>query len=112
MKKIERDVDEAGRRGQRAWAQLRKSGKDWGLWMQVAEALLVGRREAMALAKVNKPEGRGYNETFNQWLARYKLGDIDKAVRANLLYIAEHRSEFEEYRAQLPLSERLRMNHP
>jgi hypothetical protein len=108
---MDRDLDEIGRRGTKAWNDLKKS-KDWGHWMIVGESLQAGRNEAMRAAGTNRPEGRGYNELFSQWIDRYKLAEIPKDVRAHLLQLMEHRSEIEEYRLSLPLGERLRMNHP
>ena len=111
MSQFERDLDRIGRAGQAAYAQLKKS-KDWNLWLVVGEAMATGRHMAMQGAKVNRPEGRGYNELFSQWLSRYKLSEIDKVTRSHLLIVMEHKSEVEEFRNSLPLSERMRLNHP
>jgi hypothetical protein len=111
MTRLDNDIDRLGVAAYKALMRLKKC-KDWGDWMIVADGLSAGRQLAMKSAGTNRPRGRGYNETFSQWLVRHKLGEIDKPVRANLLLIAEHRSEVEEYRESLPLAERLRLNHP
>jgi hypothetical protein len=108
---LDKDLDRVGRAGTAAWNQLKKS-KDWGHWMIVGEALAAGRAMAMRTAGTNRPEGRGYNEQFSAFIDYYKLSEIDKAARAHLLKVMEHRIEIEEYRASLPLAERLRLNHP
>lgn len=111
MKQFEKDLDRLGRAGQLAWGQLKKS-KDWNLWLVVGEAMSTGRTMAMKGAGTNKPEGRGYNELFSQWLNRYKLNEIDKVTRSHLLLVMENKIEIEEYRATLTLTERMRLNHP
>src|SRR5262245_6909018 len=111
MKQFDKDLERIGRAGQAAWARVKKS-KDWASWLVVGESLLTGRIMAMERAKTNRPEGRAYNELFSQWLNRYRLSDIDKVTRSQLLIVMENRIEVEEYRNSLPLSERMRLNHP
>jgi hypothetical protein len=79
---------------------------------QVGEALLAGRTIAMRGAETNRPEGKGYNQLFSQWLARYGLSEIDKSARAKLLYVMEHRGDIEDFRRGLPINVRMELNHP
>jgi hypothetical protein len=111
LAKLERDIDQIGRKGRAAWKRLKKS-TDWNDWMSVGEALVAGRGMARRGAGVNKPEGRGYNELFSQWLIHYGLQEIDKSDRAKLFKVMDRRSEIEEYRLSLSLPERCRLNHP
>ena len=105
----QQDLDAIGKAGTAAWKQIKKT---WGHWMIVGEALQAGRTWAMESAKTNRPEGRGYNEQFNQYLTRYKLNEIDKTARSKLLYIMEHRPMFEQFRDTLTAEERHRLNNP
>lgn len=104
-------MEHVGQSGRAAWTRLKKH-KDWNDWMIVGEALITGKHIAMTGAGTNKPEGKGYCMLFNQWLHRYKLHEIDKPARAQLIKVMENRAEIEEYRATLTLSERLVINHP
>jgi hypothetical protein len=80
--------------------------------MLVGEALLVGREFAMRDANTNRPLGRGYSRSFNQWLIDAKLNDMDQADRSKLLAMMEDRLEIEQWRATLGKTERMRLNHP
>jgi hypothetical protein len=111
MKQLDKDVDRIGRAGQAAWKRLQKC-KSWSDWMAVGEALLAGRTLAMQKAETNRPEGKGYNQVFSQWLAHYGLSEIDKSARAKLLYVMEHRADIEDFRAGLPLNVRMELSHP
>src|SRR5262245_51966357 len=111
MTQFDKDVDRVGRAGQAAWKRLKKC-KTWADWMAVGEALATGRTIAMKAAETNRPEGKAYNQIFSQWLIRYGLNEIDKSARAKLLYVMEHRGEIEDFRAALPTSIRLELNHP
>jgi hypothetical protein len=105
------------RAGLEAWSRLKKC-KTWDDWLVLGEGLLVGRTEAMRTSHSNKPEGRRYNCEFSLWLESNKLddgtsfGEIDKAVRARLFECLAHRDEIEKWRKTLPISERLKLNHP
>jgi hypothetical protein len=111
MTQLEKDVDRIGRAGQAAWKRLQKC-KSWTDWMAVGEALVAGRAMAMQGAKTNRPEGKGYNQLFSQYLTHYGLAEIDKSARAKLLRVMEHRGEIEDYRNALPQNLRLELNHP
>jgi hypothetical protein len=94
-----------------AWSRL-KQCKTWRDWLVVGEALLVGRTEAMRSAHTNVPEGSRYNREFGDWLVRTPLGEIDKSTRKRLLDCMARRADIEAWRATLPLSLRLDLNHP
>src|SRR6478752_5332724 len=111
MTQLEKDVDRIGRAGQAAWKRLKKV-KSWTDWMAVGEALVAGRSMAMKGAGTNRPEGRGYNQLFSQYLSHYGLEEIDKSARAKLLHVMAHRGEIEDYRSALPTNLRLELNHP
>jgi len=55
---------------------------------------------------------KGYVTNFGEWLARYKVDDMDKSDRAKLLQLMEERPAVEEWRATLPDYERRTLNHP
>jgi hypothetical protein len=99
------------RQGTEAWRRLKKE-KSWSDWLKVGEALLVGREWAMHQAGGNKPEGKGYNMAFGEWLQRYKLDDLDKGDRSRLFTVMDNLGLIEEWRLTLTLTERLKLNHP
>jgi hypothetical protein len=96
-----------------AWGRIKKSeGRLYGEYMIVGEGLMEGRRWAMHVAGVNKPEGKGYVLAFAEWLKRCKLEDMDKSDRAKLLQLMEERPAVEEWRATLSDHERRAFNNP
>ena len=105
---------DAYRDGREALDRLSNTARVWADWQRVGAALAAGRTEAMRLAKTNTPKGRKYNRAFGDVLKREQLGTdrLDSATRNQLLQIDEHKSEIEEWRATLPLAQRLRLNHP
>jgi hypothetical protein len=107
----EDERDRVARQGMQAWARLKK-GKSWTDWLQVGEALQVGREWAMHQAGVNKPEGKGYNTAFGEWLTKYKLDDMDKGDRSRLFSVMDNLPAIEEWRQRLTLTEKLALNHP
>jgi hypothetical protein len=98
-------------RGQQAWARHKKDAA-WADWLAIGEALVIGRRAAMAAAQTNEPSGSRYNREFGNWLERNGFGDIDKSDRAKLFKVMEARATIEQWRATLTQTERLRLNHP
>src|SRR5262249_53387307 len=76
------------------------------------EALQIGREWAMNQAGSNKPEGKGYNVAFGEWLGKYKLDDMDKGDRSRLFGVMDNLPAIEEWRQKLTLTERLKLNHP
>lgn len=105
------DRDRVCRQGTEAWKRLKRE-KSWGDWLKVGEALLVGREWAMHQSGKNKPEGKGYNFAFGEWLAKHKLDDMDKGVRSRLFNVMDNLGLVEEWRKTLTMSERLALNHP
>jgi hypothetical protein len=107
----EDERDRVARQGMQAWARLKK-GKSWTDWLQVGEALQVGREWAMHQAGVNKPEGKGYNTAFSEWLTKYKLDDMDKGDRSRLFSVMDNLPAIDEWRQTLTLTQKLALNHP
>src|SRR6516162_2676481 len=97
--------------GSKAWVRLKKN-KTWSDWLAVGAALQIGREVSMHYAGVNKPEGKGYNIAFGEWLTEYKLDDMDKADRSRLFSVMDELPRIEEWRRTLTTTERLRLNHP
>ena len=90
-----------------------KRGAHWEDWCFVADGFAVGRMKAMRRAGTNQPVGSAYNRAFADWMAeRPWAKNTDKATRNHLLWVADHRSEIEAWRAMLSQSERDKMNHP
>ena len=109
-----RDFDERERvcqAGTAAWRRLKKC-KSWSDWLQVGEAILVGRDCAMNQALTNRPEGKAYNMAMSEWLQRYKLDDMDKGDRSRLFEIMGNLANVEQWRSTLTLTQRLALNHP
>jgi len=103
--------DRVARQGTEAWRRLKKE-KSWGDWIKVGEALVVGREWAMNQAQTNKPEGKGYNLCFGEWLVRYKLDDMDKGDRSRLFDVMDNLPNIIAWRQTLTLTQRLTLNHP
>ena len=66
----------------------------------------------MNRAQTNKPEGKGYNLGFSEYLQRYKLDEMDKGDRSRLFQMMDRLPQIEEWRRTLTLTERLKLNHP
>jgi hypothetical protein len=107
----ESDVERVCRQGLEAWKRLKKD-KNWADWRKVGEALIVGRDFAFKAAGVNRPQGKGYNLAFGEWLQRYKLDDMDKGTRSRLFEVMDNLGQIEDWRQTLPLNLRLSLNHP
>jgi hypothetical protein len=103
--------DRVSRQGTEAWRRLKRE-KSWGDWIKVGEALQVGRDWAMNQAQTNKPEGKGYNLAFGEWLHKYKLDDMDKGDRSRLFVVMDNLGMIEDWRRTLTLNVRLQLNHP
>jgi hypothetical protein len=107
----ESDTDRVIRQGSQAWQRLKKD-KNWGDWIKVGEAHLVGREWAMHQAGTNRPQGKAYNMAFGEWLVKYKFDDMDKGNRARLFEVMDNLGQIEEWRRTLTIGERLKLNHP
>ena len=106
----ESDRDRVIRQGRQALKML-NSDQNFTWWLDVGDAILIGREEAMREAGTNQPEGGRYNRLFGEWLAREKL-DFDKGDRSRLLQVMDNRLAIEGWRMTLPLVERRNLNHP
>lgn len=99
--------------GREAWQRRKADGRNcWDDWRLIGQALLVGRKEAMRLAKKDRPAGRKYNELVGNWVQMHGFAEIDKSDRAKLLSIVEKLDEVEAWRATLTDSQRATLNHP
>jgi hypothetical protein len=105
------DRDTYIRRGQEAWKR-HKEDATYNDWLAIAEALDIGRTEAMAEANTNQPEGSRYNKLFGEWLAGHGFDDIDKGDRSRLFDILENRAAIEGWRRTLPRAKRFAYNSP
>jgi hypothetical protein len=99
------------RAGQEAWHRL-SSNQSWDDWCLVSVALDIGRTEAMRVAHTNVPEGQRYCAEYSLWLKRNNFDGIDKGLRSRLSECRAHRPDIERWRATLPRSEQLKLNHP
>jgi hypothetical protein len=99
------------RLAQEAWHRLRHD-QTWDDWRQVGAAHVIGRNGAMHEAGVNRPLGRRYQAAFAAWLKKCGFENLDKADRSRLFVVMDHLDEIETWRATLPPTERLRLNHP
>jgi hypothetical protein len=97
--------------GQQAWARLRDHST-WQDWKAVGAAHVIGRVTAMRDGHTNKPRGRSYCAAFNAWAKKFGFADLDKGDRARLFNVTDHLAAIEAWLAELPLTERLRLNHP
>jgi hypothetical protein len=103
---------QASKEAQRAWAWMKKTqARTMQAWLEIGQGFLTGRAWAMRRAGVNRPHGRGYNETFSQWLAAYKLDDVDQADRSNLFKLMDSPAVM-AWRNGLPDAVRNKLNHP
>jgi hypothetical protein len=102
-------TDEVVRRGQEAMERKRRS---WDDWLDIAEALLVGRTEVMAAVHTNTPMGKRYANAMTEWLFARGFLVIDPCTRNHLLECLKHRAEIEKWRATLTEGERFKFNHP
>jgi hypothetical protein len=102
-------TDEIVRRGKNAMERLQRGYEDW---MNIAEALEVGRTESMRAAHTNAPQGKRYEKFMGEWLRSHSFHVIDKSTRTHLLECRKHRAEIDKWRATLTEADRFRFNHP
>ena len=90
------DVIQAGKV---AWTGLKSNSRQtWAGWIQVGQAVAIGRSWALAVAKTNEPAGFNYNKQFHVWLQRHALDDIDKSTRAALLHCIDNLPAIQAWR--------------
>ena len=102
-------TDEIVRRGEHAMGRMLRGFDDW---MDIGEALQVGRVEGMRVAQTNEPKGKRYEKIMGEWLVAHSFHVIDKGTRNRLLECLQHRTAIEKWRATLTEGERFRFNHP
>jgi hypothetical protein len=99
--------------GRSAWQRIREHGRrSWDDWVCIARALAIGRSEAMARAKTNKPLGATYVRIFGAWLREHGLDEIDNQQRYRAILCLENEIAIEKWRATLTDKQRGRWNHP
>ncbi|WP_315766161.1 MULTISPECIES: hypothetical protein [unclassified Bradyrhizobium] len=81
-------------------------------WCAVGRACRIGRREAMALAKVNSPKGAAYSLRMNGWLADHGLGDISRTGQFWSMMLADNAEAIAAWRDGLPENKRRRFTTP
>jgi hypothetical protein len=102
-------ADEIVRRGQEALLRLCRSYDDW---MDIAEALQVGRAEVMAATHTNRPTGKRYAKAMGEWLLARSFHLINEGTRNRLLDCLKDRVEIEKWRTTLTEGKRFSFNHP
>jgi hypothetical protein len=102
-------ADEIVRRGQEALKRVRQSFDDW---MDIAQALEVGRSEVMAATHTNQPTGKRYTKAMTEWLLDRGFHVIDACTRSHALECFKHRAEIEKWRVSLTEGQRFKLNHP
>jgi hypothetical protein len=97
--------------GQQAWARLHDHST-WQDWKAVGAAHVIGRAAAMHDGHTNKPKGRSYCAAFSAWAKKFGFADLDNGDRTRLFNVMDRLAEIEAWLAELPSTERLRLNHP
>jgi hypothetical protein len=103
------------RRGAEALERLarRADGEDWNRWIEVMQALDIGRTEALHAAGKNKANGYHYNQAFAKWLRLHPAFEqIDKADRSRFHECFRHLDEITAWRATLSPAQQLKLNYP
>src|SRR5262249_61800303 len=70
----------------------------------------MARAEAMSIAGVNRPEGKGYNMAMSAILKEYGLDDMEGTARKDLFEIMDRFVDIEAWR--LKQKDPGRLNHP
>lgn len=84
-------------------------------WLSLTPAVRIIRHLAMKLNHVNRPEGRGYVESFGQLMRRHGLDHFDKTTITALLWLdddPERMRILREIRESMTPGERARLNSP
>ena len=104
-------ADDIIAKGREAWDRL-KASRSFDDYLDVGHALMEGRSWAMREAHVNQTQGRAFNEMMGKWLREYGFADIGKATRSQIIACIKHEAAIKAWRADLPLAQRLKLNHP
>jgi hypothetical protein len=84
-------------------------------WLSLTPAVRIIRHLAMKLNHVNRPEGRGYAESFGQLMQRHDLDKFDKTTITALLWLdddPQRMTILREIRESMSQGERARLNSP
>ena len=111
--KMRKDGDDrALREAGMVWQRHRVEEKQcWQDWTQIlGPALVKVQDEAMAVASVNKPEGKRYARVVSGLLKTYNLDGLDSATRSHAIAIVQNLELVTYWRAKQKKPERL--NHP
>jgi hypothetical protein len=84
-------------------------------WLSLTPAVRIIRHLAMKLNHVNRPEGRGYAESFGQLMQRHGLDKFDKTTITALLWLdddPQRMTILREIRESMSPGERARLNSP
>jgi hypothetical protein len=99
--------------GAAAWQHPRERERaTWSLWLTLGRALIIGRTEALKIAKTNCAVGSGYNAAMGQWLRNNGLDGITPQERYRVILCIENLTMVEQWRAGLEEAQRRRLNHP
>jgi hypothetical protein len=84
-------------------------------WLTLTPAVRIIKHLAMKLNHVNRPEGRGYAESFGQMMQRHNLHIFDKTTITALLWLdddPQRMAILKEIREAMTPGERARLNSP
>src|SRR5271156_6180620 len=109
--KLDHDSQTIVPRGREAWKTL-KSDETWEKWVAIGRAIEAGRAAIMRFLNTNQSKGRGWSETFGQWLRENEFDQIDKGVRSRLQTCLDNLPAIEAWRQTLGLPLRLQLNPP
>src|SRR5204862_1907191 len=110
---LRRMSNEAVAAGRAAWARINSHGKKgFDLWIDVAKALDIGRRQCLKTAGTNRAVGSRYNRAMGAWLRENGLDGINTQERYRALQVLEKLPEIEAWRASLDEKKRRSFNHP
>jgi hypothetical protein len=99
--------------GREAWQRIKKNERaTWTDWLAIGYAMQAGRNAAMKIAGCNRPLGRKYTAVIRHWLETSGFADLDNQERWKSIFVVEHLAAIEKWRATLPETTRLHLNHP
>ena len=88
---VRRDRSEIINAARAAWRHLKSDDKtDFQYWLKIGAALKLGREECLRTAGTNRPSGKRYAKTMNEWLKGEHRGDIDQGDRSRLLELMDN----------------------
>jgi hypothetical protein len=96
--------------GVEAWRGFETKKLTWHDWAKISQSLEIG--EAVCAEAAGKSEGGKYGRLYSKWLEANGLDNIANSIRTWLREIRHHQSEIDAWRNNLPLEQRVRLNHP